>query len=181
MGPRAGTYAYARWEFERRFLAAHLPAGAAVEDVWDVFDRYLEGSRLRLRRMDAIDGSETVFKLGKKEVPAPPDFSRMTITTIYLTREEYELLLPLPGLELRKRRHKIEEGGRLFSVDVFGGALAGLVLAETDFESAEGLEQQIELPEWIERDVSDDERLTGGALARLSEEERAALVRELGR
>jgi hypothetical protein len=178
MAPHAGRYA--RWEFERRFLA-RVPSAVSSENSWDVVDRYLESSRLRLRRMHPLGDGQPVFKFGKKDVPAPPDFSRMTITTIYLSQAEYELLLPLPAFELRKRRHRVEEGGRLFSVDVFDGALSGLVLAETDFETADELEQDVELPGWVVRDVSRDERLTGGALARLSEEGRAALVRELDR
>lgn len=161
MGAPAGKYA--RFELERRFLCSRVPEAAS--DGWDVVDRYLPDTRLRLRRMDALDGSETVLKLGKKEVPAPPDFSRMTITTIYLTGPEYETLAQLPALELRKRRYRVEESGRLWSVDVFAGALEGLILAETDFETEAELEE-LELPDWIERDVSDDERYTGGELAR---------------
>jgi CYTH domain-containing protein len=113
--------------------------------------------------MEALDGSETVFKLGKKEVPAPPDFSRMTITTIYLSPAEYDQLAVLPADELRKRRYRVEEGGRPWSVDVFDGPHEGLILAETDFETEL---EPLELPGWIERDVSDDERYTGGSLAR---------------
>ena len=152
---------YARWELERRFLCSRLPETASDERGWDILDRYLDNSHLRLRRMDALDGSETIFKLGKKETPAPPDFSRMTITNIYLSAAEYDLLAALPGLELRKRRYRIDQDGRCWSIDVFGGALEGLILAETDFDDAE-----LEPPDWIEREVSDDERYTGGSLAR---------------
>jgi CYTH domain-containing protein len=157
-GAPAGKYA--RWELERRFLCSRVPETASEAPGWDVVDRYLPGSRLRLRRMDALDGSETIFKLGKKEVPAPPDFARMTITTIYLSADEYEQLAALPANVLHKRRYRIEEGGRLWSVDVFDD---GLVLVETEVETAT---EQFELPDWVERDVSDDERYTGGQLAR---------------
>ena len=151
---------YARWELERRFLCSRVPDSASVENGWDIVDRYLRDSRLRLRRMDALDGSETIYKLGKKEVPDPPDFSRMTITTIYVSAGEYEQLAALPANVLHKRRYRIEEGGRLWSVDVFDN---GLVLAETEVETGS---EQFELPDWIEREVSDDESFTGGALAR---------------
>lgn len=178
-GPRVGSYSYARWEFERRYLVRSHPAAATGESGWDVNDRYLHDSRLRLRRMDPLGAGEPVFKLGKKEVLAPPDFARMTITTIYLSEAEYRQLAALPAFELHKRRYGVEEDGRSFGVDVFDGSLTGLVLAETDFETVEELELEIDLPAWVLRDVSTDERLTGGALAQLADEARASLVREL--
>ncbi len=162
MGGPAGKYA--RYEFERRFVCSRVPG--SVSDGWDILDRYLHDSRLRLRRMDALDGSETVFKLGKKEVPEPPHFSRMTITTIYLSPSEYRQLAVLPADELRKRRYSVEEGGRLWSVDVFGGANDGLILAETDYATEAEMAEALELPDWIDREVSDDERYTGARLAR---------------
>jgi hypothetical protein len=175
-GRRSGSHSYARWEFERRFLVDRVPAGLVEANAWDVVDRYLRDSRLRLRRMTPVAGGEPVFKLGKKEVPDPPDYSRMTITTIHLSAAEYDLLAPLPGHELRKRRHRVDACGREFGVDVFEGALSGLVLAETEFHTEEGLRQEIELPEWAACEVSTDERLTGGALAALSDHAAAALV-----
>jgi CYTH domain-containing protein len=162
VGPAAGKYA--RFELERRFLCSRVPESVSDDDGWDIVDRYLPASRLRLRRMDALDGSETVFKLGKKEVPEPPDFARMTITNIYLSEAEYALLSELPALELRKRRYRVAERGRTYGVDVFEGSLAGLVLAETGFDPE--AEEELELPDWIERDVSQEERFTGGSLAR---------------
>jgi hypothetical protein len=120
---------------------------------WSIVDRYLEGSHLRLRRMDALDGGETVFKLGKKEAPDAPDFGRTVMTTIYLTAAEHSLLAPLPAAELCKRRLHVETGSHTFGVD---------------------------LPDWIVREVTREERFTGGALAWLSDEERRELVRSLG-
>jgi hypothetical protein len=111
MGAPAGKYA--RFELERRFLCSRLPEAVSDENGWDVVDRYLPDTRLRLRRMEPLRGGETIYKLGKKEVSAPPDFSRMTITTIYLSPSEYEQLAALPANMLHKRRYRIEEGGRL--------------------------------------------------------------------
>jgi CYTH domain-containing protein len=118
--------------------------------------------------MEPIPGGEPVFKLGQKQVPSPPDFSRMTITTIYLSAEEYDVFAALHAAELRKRRHVIEHGGHRFGVDVFEAHLEGLVLAEVGFETAEALGRPLELPPWVTREVSDDVGYTGGALARAS-------------
>jgi CYTH domain-containing protein len=170
---------YARFEFERRFLVARVPEGMSEGLGWLVSDRYIKNTRLRLRRMEPIHGGETIFKLGQKDVPVPPDFSRMTITNIYLSASEYAVLSELEADELHKVRHAAEYGGRIFSVDVFNLHLTGLVLAEVNFESAEEVDQKIDLPPWIGSEVSNDIRFTGGALASLTADEAARLTREI--
>ena len=54
-----------------------------------------------------------------------------------------------------KTRHVIEHGGMTWEVDEFHGALAGLVLAECELESAD---QEIDLPAWVGEEVSVDHR-----------------------
>jgi len=85
----------------------------------------------------------------------------------------------LPARELRKTRHPVQEGGRTYGVDVFDGALTGLVLAEVEFETSDEMDEGWHLPAWIRRDVSDDVRFTGGALAGLAEDEAGSFVRQL--
>jgi CYTH domain-containing protein len=153
---------YARPELERRYLLREEPP--RLENGWRIVDRYLEGTRLRLRRMDRLDGSETVFKLGKKELVAEGDFSRVTITNIYLTAGEHRLLESLPARELTKRRYKLLDGDDVYSVDVFEGPLAGLVVAEISFESEEAMAAHPS-PAFAVAEVSRDERYTGAALA----------------
>ena len=151
--PQAGKYA--RFELERRWLLERLPDGA--DDGHAIVDTYITGSSLRLRR---VESDPPQYKFTQKETPAPPDYARTTITNIYLSPAEYELLRVLPGRELRKRRHHL--GG--YSIDVFEGDLAGLILAETEFSSEDEMHAH-ELPAFAVRDVSDDVRYTGGWLA----------------
>ena len=152
MAPQAGKYA--RLELERRWLLNRLPA--AAESGTLIVDRYIEGTSLRLRRADPPHAQ---CKLSQKQAPAPPDYARTVITTIYLSPEEYEVLAKLPARGLRKRRHHL---GR-YSIDVFEGELAGLVLAETEFPSEKEMRAH-PLPDFAVRDVSDDVRYTGGWL-----------------
>jgi CYTH domain-containing protein len=177
VGERAGKYAL--FELERRFLADRLPSGIAEDRGWRITDRYIKSTYLRLRRMEPIDGGETVMKLGQKQVPSPPDFSRMTITSMYLSPSEYAALAELPALELRKRRHSVEEDGWIFSVDVFDRHLSGLILAEVGFETADEMKQPFQLPPWVLSEVSNDVRFTGGALAGLTQDEAAQLIRQI--
>jgi CYTH domain-containing protein len=146
---------YARYELERRFLLDRLPEGAGPSHL--VVDRYIPGTRLRLRR---IEGRDPRYKLTQKEAPSPPDYATTTITNIYLSPEEYDLLLSLPARELRKRRHHLGP----YSIDVFQGELEGLIMAEITFESDSEMRAH-PLPGFAVCDVSDDVRYTGGALA----------------
>ena len=146
---------YARYELERRFLLERLPDGADAGSL--IFDRYIERTRLRLRHADP---PHEQFKLSQKEAPAPPDYARTVITTIYLSREEYEVLAALPARELRKRRHHLDR----YSIDVFEVELVGLVLAEAEFASEEEMRTHT-VPAFAVRDVSGDVRYTGGWLA----------------
>jgi CYTH domain-containing protein len=171
---------YARFELERRFLVERLPESVVVDGGSRITDRYIKGTQLRLRRMEPIHEGETILKLGQKHVPSPPDFGQMTITNIYLSPSEYAVLAVLEAFELRKRRYPVERAGGVFSVDVFEGHLAGLVLAEISFDTREEMDQPLDLPPWVVREVGDDVRFTGGALAELTPGQAAGLLREIG-
>jgi CYTH domain-containing protein len=169
---------WARLELERRFLVGLLPEGIAADRSWRIDDRYITGTHLRLRRMERIDGGETIFKLGQKQVPSPPDYSTMMITSIVLSPGEYDVLARLQSLELHKVRHQVEhDDDRTYSVDVFAAHLSGLILAEVDFETPEEMERPLELPPWVIREVSDEVQFTGGALASLTADQAAELIR----
>ncbi len=167
---------YARYEFERRFLVDHVPAEVDRGAGWRILDRYLEGTRLRLRRMEPAGGGPPVLKLGQKETPDPSDPRTAVITTIYLSAAEHAMLDGLPGHELAKTRHAVAEGDRRWAIDVFAGALDGLILAELEYPDAVAMARHTVLPAWIATEVTDDVSLAGAALAHLSPEEATALV-----
>lgn len=154
---------YARLEHERRFLLAGRPEGGAVSV--RLTDRYLTGTRLRLRR--SVEGDRTVRKLTQK-VPG-------ALTTIYLDEPEYEVLAAQPAAVLGKRRYRVPP----LVVDVFEGPLAGLVLAEAEFESAAEVTAFVP-PEWVVAEVTDDDRFTGGRLATTTAADLAALLAQYG-
>src|SRR5918992_2377244 len=119
----------------RRYLLRELPPGLKPSDPHtQITDNYVTGTRLRLRKVRDPRTNEWTLKLTQKHAPEPPDFSRTLITNMYLSPYEYEVLSVFEGNELRKNRYPYEHEGRLYSVDVFLGALRGLVLAETDFD-----------------------------------------------
>ena len=155
---------YARLEHERRFLvrAARLPS-LDPADARLIEDRYIDGARLRLRRLSG-GGCPTLLKLTRKYGGPRPE----PITTLYLDADEYALLCDLPAATLVKRRHHVQVGDHWFGVDVFAGALAGLMLCEIEVESPEAL-ASVELPDWAGDEVTDHPAFTGAALARAIE------------
>lgn len=148
---------YAVVERERRFLVASLPEG--VTSTREILDRYVAGTRLRLREVRHTDGT-VIRKLGHK-VRLTDGPAEIACTSLYLDDEEWAVLAALPARTLRKRRHVVEREGVLVAVDELED---GTLLAEIDDgDAAPG-----PLPDWLDvlADVSDDEAWTGAALAR---------------
>jgi CYTH domain-containing protein len=163
---------YVRVERERRYLLRELPEGVTLRDEHaQITDNYLTGTRLRLRKSRWVPTGEWSLKLTQKHAPAPPDFSRALITTLYLNRAEYEALEIFEANELRKNRYYLRQDGRLYSVDVFLGDLRGLILAETDFDTDAELDAAAAPPPFAVAEVTREELFTGGRLAYLTAEE----------
>jgi hypothetical protein len=157
---------YARVERERRFLLAAAPErlpGPARR----ITDRYLTGTRMRLRRIE-LPGAAPESKLTQK-IPARPRTAgtgngagavQGLITNTYLSPAEYEVFAVLPARVLCKSRFSLPPLG----VDVFEPPLHGLVLAEAEFDSAEAAEE-FAVPDLAVAEVTRDPRFTGGRLA----------------
>lgn len=145
-------------------------------------DRYLTGTRLRLRRMtplgDGVGGRPATWKLGQKVRPPGREPGLVLHTTMYLTADEHARLLGLPGADVRKVRRVVLFGGRHFGVDVFEGRHAGLTLVE--IEVPDGGED-VTPPPFAGPEVTGDERWTGGWLAFAPAEALAALIPVRGR
>lgn len=148
---------YAVVERERRYLLARLPVG--VTSTKEIVDRYVDGTRLRLREVRGADGTVT-RKLGHK-VRLTDGPAEVACTNLYLDDAEWALLSALPGRTLRKKRHMVAAGEWLVAVDEHED---GTLVAEID----DGDEPSSVVPDWLDvlRDVSDDESWTGAALAR---------------
>jgi CYTH domain-containing protein len=154
---------YAHIERERRWIvdqSAHLALDALPHIL--IEDRYIDCTRLRLRRMtDSVTG-DVALKLTKKYEAGDP--LARPIVTAYLNDGEYEAFAALPARSLIKRRFHIPVEDREFSVDQFCGNLAGLELVEIEWPDDEGL-RAIVPPLWAGREVSADAAYQGGTLA----------------
>ena len=89
------------------------------------------------------------------------------------TRDEYEYEIPLTDANeilgklcehppIEKTRYRIVFKAHTFEVDEFAGANKGLTVAEVELKDSK---EQVELPDWIDREVSDDPRYFNANLA----------------
>lgn len=151
---------YAWVEHERRWLCRALPAERVVR-AEAYRDLYVTGTQLRLREATPLGGGEKMLRLGRKADVNP---AVRLLTSIYLSPEEFRLLSALPGQTLIKTRHWLDKiDGADVAVDVFGGALEGLIMAEAEFED-EAAMAAWPMPDFAYREVTDDVRYTGGRL-----------------
>ncbi len=124
----------------------------------EILDRYVTGTRLRLREVRDSDGTVT-RKLGHK-VRLTDGPTEVACTNFYLDDDEWALLAALPARLLRKRRHMIHRDGLLVAVDEHDD---GTLIAEID----DGDQPSDFVPEWLDvvDDVTADEAWTGARLA----------------
>jgi CYTH domain-containing protein len=169
---------YAVLEREHRFVVLTAPAPSLSVRTLEVEDRYLQGTRLRLRRVRE-SGQPDVLKLGQKIRFDEHDPSTLAHTTLYLDAGEYDVLAALPADTVTKTRHHVPlDGGHVLAVDRFHAALDGLVLAELDLGADRVLPPT--LPHGLGPDVTHDERFSGATLARTDGETLHALLASLG-
>jgi CYTH domain-containing protein len=156
---------YTRTEYERRFLvSSNADWRSFVESYSKTYeDKYLRGTRLRLRVLTDSDTGRRVLKLNRKSESPSPYFR--VVSRILLAPGEHALLEGLPGDQLVKVRYYHNYLGRVFSIDVFEGELEGLILCETE---AIGLEELMsaEPPPYARLEVTEDPFFEGGNLCR---------------
>lgn len=148
-----GEGKYAHLEREQRWLLEMIPADATDEAL--IYDRYISGTRLRLRRIER--NGVCTFKLTQK-IPAGVD--AVKLTNNYLSADEYDVFATLPAREIRKTRRHVRFADHDLAVDEFDD---GLLLGEVELTANE---PYLPLPPFALRDVTDDPAYSGGALAR---------------
>ena len=158
----SGSPKYAHIERERRWLIDPAERPKLRSDHVLIEDRYITGTRLRLRRMTAVPNGKVALKLTKKYDANDP--LARAIVTAYLDAAEYALFSVLPGVDIVKRRYRLPAHDVAYSIDRFEGGLSGLELAEIEWADDAGLRRLPPPPGTIE-DVSADIRYQGGMLA----------------
>jgi CYTH domain-containing protein len=145
-------------EIERKFLVDE-PPDLGGSDASRIEQGYLtlaeHGAEVRLRRRDGELSLTVKGGTGREraEVELP------------LTSEQFEELWPLTeGRRLAKVRHLVAHGELTVELDVYEGDLAGLRVAEIEFED-EPAADRFEPPDWLGDEVTGDERYLNEQLA----------------
>jgi CYTH domain-containing protein len=153
---------YLAVERERRWLCREVPRERIVQ-THAITDLYVKDTRLRLREARPIGGGPATLRLTRK---ADVDAHTRLLTSIYLAEAEFELLASLlQGARIKKLRHTLAPlAGVEMSVDEFQDELAGLVLAEAEFETDAAMRAFVQ-PTFMLHEVTDDRRFSGAVLA----------------
>ena len=89
-----------------------------------------------------------------------------TEVEVDLAREEAEQLWAhTDGRRIEKVRHAVDVSGATADVDVYGGALDGLIVVEVEFTSEAAADAFVQ-PSWFGRELTGDKRWSNAALAR---------------
>ncbi|MCZ4313515.1 hypothetical protein O4H66_08860 [Comamonadaceae bacterium G21597-S1] len=155
---------YTKPEFERRWL---VPAEASFEGVAkrkrEIEDRYIHGTRLRLRKVTE-SGQTTIYKLGKKYQPEALGIHH--VVSAYLDEAEYQVLLALPARVSKKQRFTVYGG----ALDVYEQPNPGLRIFEVEFATADAARNYAP-PKGIGQEVTNTLAFTGYALAGAASQE----------
>ena len=136
-------------EIERKFLVNKV--------LWDAFEKPIP---LSIQQGYLSKSKECTVRVRTKNNSA---FLTIKGKTIGISREEFEYEIPfsegqemlsmLCDKKIEKLRYEVPYKGKTWEIDVFGGKLSPLIIAELELESEE---EQFEKPSFIGEDVSDN-------------------------
>jgi CYTH domain-containing protein len=147
-------------ELERKFLVAELPDDLERYPNSRIVQGYLvigaDGAEVRVRRRD-----QQAFLTVKQGTGLVRREEEIDISGL-----QFDRLWPLTdGRRVEKTRHLISRpDGLVIELDVYEGALAGLLVAEVEFPSTAAA-QRFTPPDWFAREVTDDDAYKNRRLA----------------
>lgn len=144
-------------EIERKFLVRNESWRLGATPGVPIRQGYLSGAEDRASARVRREGERASLT-----VKGPGGLTRAEYEYVIPVAEAEEMLATLCGPVLGKQRHGLRHAGLDWTVDVFEGPLAGLVLAEVELSSAD---QPVEIPSWAGTEVTDDPAYRNIALA----------------
>ena len=145
-------------EIERKFLVEDPPSleDAVAEPIEQGYIAITDsGTEVRVRRKGEVHLLTIKHGLGMERLEEE----------IEIDRGRFEALWPITeGARVSKTRYTFEQGGRRVEVDLYGGELEGLVVAEVEFDSERDAEGFEPLP-WMGVEVTDDPAYKNESLA----------------
>ena len=147
------------FEIERKFLVGRTPPGLDRYPHEAIRQGYLaldpDGTEVRVRQKGDLF-FQTIKRGGGL---------RRIEVEILLARAQFEALWPLTeGRRVEKVRYDIAYEDRVIELDVYSGALSGLLTAEVEFSSLEAA-AAFRAPPWLGDDITGDPRYKNVNLA----------------
>ena len=159
-----------RTELRRVFLLKNLPAPLTrASRHQQIFDNYIENTRLRLRSVRVPETKAWTWILQQRI--ALGNLSEWEISEIYLNEAEHQAFEIFEGREvktnervetneIRKNRYFYETNGKQIEIDLFLGKLWGLISAQVRFETAAEM-QAFEIPPLFITEITNNEFFSG--------------------
>ena len=159
-----------RTEFRRAFLLENLPEPLTrASRHLQIFDNYIENTRLRLRSVRVPETKAWTWIL--QQIESFADLSQRQIAEIFLDEAEHTAFEIFEGREvsknervetneIRKNRYFYDFDGTEIEIDLFLGELWGLITAQIYFENAEVL-KSFALPPFAVAEVTSREFFIG--------------------
>jgi CYTH domain-containing protein len=168
-------------EYQRLFLVEQLPEPlTAASAHLQIFDSYVEGTRLRLRLVRVPHTNEWTRILQQRFPFAEGDLAVTKLAEIHLNEAEYPIFERLRGREIRKNRYFHEYDRVEWAFDVYLGEARGVTIGKVDFDSVEQL-KAFEPPPFALIEITADEFFAGPNLVTKSFAEIRDHIASLGR
>ncbi len=145
-------------EIERKYLVH--------QDRWDA---HLKGSGIPYQQGYLLNTAEKIVRV---RTAGSKGFITIKGPVSGITRTEFEYDIPLQDAQdllqqfcesvIHKIRHTLEHDGKAWEVDVFQGNNEGLIVSEIELQSEDEI---VVLPNWVDKEVSDDPRYFNSYLA----------------
>ena len=154
-------------EIERKFLIKNNdwennPGNTSVE-IQQGYLAFASGDapevRVRIKK-----NNETGVLKAALTIKSAGDMTRMEVETIIDVDAATQMLAMCQGVVISKTRHNVTYNNQLFEVDIYGGVLDGLAVAEIELSSEK---EAVDLPSWIGEEVTTRKEYKNGSLARL--------------
>jgi adenylate cyclase len=145
-------------EIERKFLLSRVPDEVRELPGVLIEQGFLNADKRRVTRVRVTSEGEAFLTVKGLAHGA----SRVEIETPIDPLKAQAMLTMVEGSIISKVRRKITVAGKVWEIDEFQGANAGLVVAEIELESEE---ETFELPSWAGLEVTEDPRYANSSLA----------------
>lgn len=160
-----------RTEFRRLFLLADLPEPLTrASEHLQIFDNYIEETRLRLRSIRVPRTKEWFWILQQYSQIQTNDLSGWEVSEIHLNEVEHQAFALFEGREVRKNervetnelrfnRYSLQIGEKQFTIDFYLNPLWGLILAKVLFQTKEEM-KAFAAPDFFQTEVTQNENFS---------------------